>query len=251
MRVFLKNFIWFAILISLVSFLIHKNLKSSSEKFRINTVDQLFVSPNREKVGFVIFEDIFDEEIPEDRQVLIYVGDRKENKFREVYYGSFRTSGWEWFSDDEILVPSSCGTECQVIYLIDVNTGEKNELQYGVDYTWSSNKEYVFAYNYTWRYGLTVGDKQKNILLTLERDSNSDTVDSWDLIVQTQAVWSLDSTKLAVVIKKEGQQKMELLVFENKIGKFEQVYQKDIGGYSENDRLVWNGKGLWYGKLRL
>jgi len=48
-----------------------------------------------------------------------------------------------------------------------------------------------------------------------------------DLESKTQAVWSTDSTKIALFIKKEKEDKMELLVFDTEKN-FEQIFQSDM-----------------------
>ena len=69
--------------------------------------------------------DISDESVPWDKQVVLHIGETASKKTKEVYRGSYKTSGWEWFSENEVLVSYGCGTECEVLYLINIVSGQK------------------------------------------------------------------------------------------------------------------------------
>lgn len=217
--------------------------------FNGNPIVQIFFSPSKEKIGFMEDRDIFDENIPEDEQKILYVGDAKKKDFKEIFHGSFRTSGWEWFSENEVLVHYNCGTECQALYLANVDSGKETALVYGVNYEWSPNKEFVLAYHYSWKYGITAGDKNGKVLLEITRGNTSDKDD--ELIQKTKAIWSPDSSRLALVIKKEYIYKMEVLVFDVK-NNFNQIYRQDMPDVDEynlrwsddSKRLILNEKEI-------
>jgi len=189
-----------------------------------NPVSNISFSPAKDKFGYVENFDIFNEMIPYDKQVVLHIVDIDTKKTKEVYSGSHRASGWEWFSENEVLIPYGCGTECQVLFLIDIVLNKQYQLQYGVGYEWSPNKEMVVAYHYSWKYGITVGDKYGNKLFTLGREWGSEYN---DLESKTRAIWSSDSSKIALYIKKEGKDKMELLIFDIEKN-FEQIFQSDV-----------------------
>jgi len=195
-----------------------------------NTISLLQFSPLKDKYAFT--ENLNNDEY--NRQVLIFTGDINSKETKEIYHGSFKTSGWEWFSNEEILVSAGCGTECQVLYLIDLKSGKQLELNYGVDYKWSADKTKVIALHYTAIPGFTVGDKLGNELFTLRREF-------WDdskLFNLLQAEWSKDGGKIALVIKKENEEKMELLVFDVQ-NDFNKIFQNDIE-ILDNIELSWS-----------
>ncbi len=175
--------------------------------------------------------------------------DKDGRNKKEIYRGDYHTSYFEWLNEDEVIVYYGCGTECMVGFVIDADTGQrKAELQYGVGYTWSPNKEYVYAYNYSGNYGLTIGDKKDNILLSIAREHGPQI--KFGLVSKTMAIWSLDSKRIALIIKKEKEEKMELLVYEKREKKFERILQKDIDVFDEKDELSWVSKNdLRYGGM--
>ena len=158
-----------------------------------------------------------------NKEVVLLIRDVNYGETKEVYNNNFGASNWEWFSENEVLVSYGCGTECRVLYLIDIDSGKQWTLQYGVGYEWSPNKEMVVAYHYSWKYGITIGDKYGNELFTLRRERGP-VVN--DLESKTQAIWSSDNTKMALYIKKEGENEMELLVFDIEKS-FKQIFQSD------------------------
>lgn len=153
---------------------------------------------------------------------------------KKIYTGSYHTSDWEWLNDDEVVVYYGCGTECIVGFVIDVETGtRKAQLQYGVGYEWSPNKKYVLAYNYSGKYGITIGDKNEEVFLSIKREPSD-----YDLIDETKAIWSPDSKKIALIIKKESVNEMEILVFET--DNFDMILQSDIE-FTEDAKFSWTG----------
>lgn len=129
----------------------------------------------------------------------------------------------EWLSDEEFVVYRGCGTECQVAYIFEPEKNYTRRFFYGVGYQWSPDKSYVLAYHYT-LCGITVGDKLGNELFTLRRDGNKIFP---KLAEKTKGAWSPDSKKLALIIKKEDKEKLELLIFDAK-NNFQIIYQKDL-----------------------
>jgi len=192
-------------------------------------ISHLEFSPANKKIGFFYRNDY-----PSvGRDISLVIMDISGRNIRNVYRKSHKTSYWEWMNDNEVLVYYGCGTECMVIFVINVNTGEeKAQLQYGVGHEWSPNREYVLAYNYSYRYGITVGDKKEKIFLSIKRKPSN-----YNLIYQTKAIWSSDSKQLALIIKKEEENQMELLVFDVE-NNFKQTFQKDID-FHENYDFAW------------
>ena len=195
-----------------------------------NTLSRLQFSPLKDKYGFT--ENLDNDE--HDKPILIFTGDMNSKETKEIYRGNFKTSGWEWFSNEEILVSAGCGTECEVLYLIDLESGEKIELNYGVNYKWSPDKTKVLALHYATIPGFTVGDKFGNELFTLEREF----LEYSKLFDLLQTEWSKDGEKIALVIKKDNEEKMELLVFDVQ-NDFNIIFQNDIE-ILDNIELSWN-----------
>ncbi|MEK7121095.1 MAG: hypothetical protein AAB857_00130 [Patescibacteria group bacterium] len=197
-----------------------------------NPISQMNFSPTEDRFGYLVNYDIYNTNIAYDRTTILYVEDIKTRKPEEVFHGSFRTSGWEWFSMDEILVSEGCGTECRVESLIDLKSGKKYTLQYGVGYTWSPDKKLVFAYNYSYKAGITVGDKYGNIKFQFHIGSPESEMANTPL-----AAWSPDSSKIALVTKIEGREEYELSIFSSR-KKFMKILQTNID-YAKEFELKW------------
>lgn len=203
-------------------------------------IDYLKFSPLNNKLGFFYESGNY---LSAGRDIALAIMDIGEKSIKKVYEGSFKTSYWEWLNNEEVVVYYGCGTECMVAFIIDVNSGErKSELQYGVGHEWSPNKKLVLAYNYSYRYGITVGDKIGNVFFSIKREP----VTYHDLIYKTKATWSPDSNKIAVIIKKENQDQLELFVFDVKEN-FKQLFQSDVDFFEDmefnwdnNEKLIYN-----------
>ncbi len=206
-------------------------------------------SPLGGKIGHFIFLNNQEKETDYNNYIALEITDKSGKNKKEIYRGDHHTSYFEWLNEDEVVVYYGCGTECMVGFVIDADTGQKkSELQYGVGYTWSPDKEYVFAYNYSGNYGLTVGDRKDNVLLSMAREHEPRI--KFGLISKTTAAWSPDSQKIALIIKKEKEEKMEMLVYKRGEKKFERIFQKDVSVYNEKDVLSWVGKNdLRYGEI--
>ena len=169
----------------------------------------------------------------ENHTALMIIDVNGQNK-KEIYRGSYHTSNWEWLNENEVVVYYGCGTECMVGFVTDTNSGQrKAELQYGVGYEWSPNRELVVAYHY-WNYGITVGDKKGKELLSIFRHTTS----YRDLSGKTKSIWAPDSSKLALIIKKENKNQMELLVFDV-TNNFKKILRRDVDNADEYN-LEWS-----------
>lgn len=202
--------------------------------YRNNPISNLVFSPSRDRFGYLVNYSIYDENIPYDKTTILRIEDADTRVSKQVYHGSFRTSGWEWFSDNEVLVSEGCGTECQAQFLINLEYGKQYTLQYGVGYQWSPNKKMVVAYNYSLRRGITVGDKFGKKLFRYVLTPRNDT----HFANTPQALWSPDSNKLAVAMEKETGEGFDLLVFGVKKN-FKKILRSDIGS-SDKFELAWS-----------
>lgn len=168
--------------------------------------------------------------------VILQKGDNTE----EIFKGDFHLSNLEWLNDRELVIYRSCGTECMTATIIDTDTKLQQDISLGVGYIWSPNKQYVVVYHYSYKYGISVanrGDQYGRRLLEIRRnhpDAGSGLAD------QTMVAWSPDSTKLAVVIRKENEEKLELLVYS--IGnQFSLLHQQNLEQTDISD-LNWEGE---------
>lgn len=218
------------------------NTLNSSNKRKLTSdacyKSHLKISPDNSRLGYFVSLNCLNKfflDYENHTSLYIISIDGKSNK--EIYKGNYHTSNWDWLNNEEVIVYYGCGTECMAGFVIDANTGEqKSQLQYGVNYTWSPDKKYALAYNYSGKYGITVGDKKGNILLSVRREPSD-----YDLIGETEAIWSPDSAKLAVIIKKEGTGDMELLIF--KAPDFGQIFQTDID-FTKDAEFAWEGNKM-------
>lgn len=208
----------------------------------------LSLSPNQRYLAY--FQDLSpNEEISNNdyywhNYTTIRLLDLASGEINEVYRGSFKVGEYEWLSERELSVSVGCGTECSYLEILDIKTLNKRQLMYGVGYTWSPNKRYVFAYQYTIQSGLIVGDRFGNKLFTLKRGYPK----TKERFSTHQAIWSPDSAKLALIINKDGQPELELLVFDAENG-FKIIAQKDLEG-KEFSELGWKDEESVFYKVR-
>lgn len=144
-----------------------------------------------------------------------------------VFKSDFRVSSFEWVNEEELAVYRDCGTECTIAYIVNIKTKKYRELPMGVGYTWSPNKKYVATYHYSYKYGITVFEKDDTygrIMFELRREHSPD---GSGLIDETKLVWSPDSAKLAMIIEKEGEEKLEMIVF-SVVDHFSMVSRADL-----------------------
>lgn len=159
-----------------------------------------------------------------------------------VFKGDFHLSSLEWLTDDELVVYRSCGTECITANLVNTKTAEKQAINLGVGYSWSPDKQYVLAYHYATNYGISVTsreDRFEKSLLQIRRiypSSRSILAD------QTRATWAPDSTKLALIIRKEREELLELLVFDV-LNNFRVLVQRDLAE-TEISSLAWSNNTI-------
>lgn len=176
----------------------------------------LEVAPDQRKLGY--FRHLYSKPIYQDEAsyyenyLALMIYDLITENEKEIYRGDYHTSYWKWLNNNEAVVYYNCGTECMIGFLIDAHTGaEKARLLYGVGYEWSPNKELVVAYHYSGGYGVTVGDKYGNVLFEFRRPLPS--VYS-KLATETEAIWSEDGKTLILTIKKENEEKLEIIKFD-------------------------------------
>jgi dipeptidyl aminopeptidase/acylaminoacyl peptidase len=179
----------------------------------------LKISPDGKKIGYLkhlFSKSIFSPESKEywENYFTLMSYDLQNKKEEEILKTDYHLFGWEWIFPDEIAICINCGTECQLLKIIDLKTKKETNLNFGVNYEWSPDKKYVLAYNFaSGFYGITIGDRFGNIVFTLKRklpDFPS------HLVEKTKANWSRDGKKLTLIIKKENEEKLEILVFDVK-----------------------------------
>lgn len=144
-----------------------------------------------------------------------------------VFKSDFRVSSFEWVNEEELAVYRDCGTECTIAYIVNIKTKKYRELPMGVGYTWSPNKKYVATYHYSYKYGITVferDDTYGRVMFELRREHSPD---GSGLIDETKMVWSPDSEKLAVIIEKEGEERLEIIIF-NIVDDFSILSRSDL-----------------------
>lgn len=128
----------------------------------------------------------------------------------------------EWLNDKEFALYKGCGTECETVYLFNINNFQR-KFYYGVEHRWSPNKQYVLAYHYAIQPGITVGDRLGNVLFAIRRSYSPDS----GAYSRHEASWSPDSLKLALIIQKEHGAGLELMVFDVE-HKFNLIKQRDL-----------------------
>jgi hypothetical protein len=200
--------------------------------YQNNPISDLIFSPSRNKFGYFVNYSVYDENISPDKEVVLRIENLNTRDSKQVYGGSFRTGGWEWFLNDEVLVEEGCGTECHVQILENLISGKEYILQYGVDYTWSPDKNWVFAYNYSYRTGITIGDKFGNIVYKYHILPPENETANTPL-----AVWSPDSSKLALIIKNSNDKEFELLIFDSH-NNFKEIFQSKVDN-AKKFELKW------------
>lgn len=187
----------------------------------------LKVAPDQKKIGY--YKHLYSKPIYQDKTsyyenyLALIVYDLITGEEKEVFKGDYHFGDWEWISPKEIILYRGCGTECVGFWRVDIENGEKNVVNYGVGYKWSPNKELVVAHHYSGGYGITVGDKYGNVLFEFRRPLPS--IYS-KLATETKAIWSDDGKTLSLTIKKENEEKLEVIKFDID-NDFKIVSQKD------------------------
>ncbi|MDO9399634.1 MAG: cell wall hydrolase [bacterium] len=220
------------------------NGKKQRVVYKNRGIDHLAISPTKKKVGFFYESGDYYEPCHKVALTVVNIQDKEAKK---IYESDCKISRWEWVGDDQAAVYKNCGTECQTLHLVDIDSEEENILQYGVDYNWSPDKKLVLAYHFSLRYGITVGNKIGDELLTIEREWFP--ADNNNMVYATKAIWSPNSTKLVVILKKEKEDKMELIVYNVK-DNFKKIYQADVF-YKDETKIYWsdNNRNIVYGDL--
>lgn len=189
----------------------------------------LEVAPDQRKLGY--FRHLYSKPIYQDEAsyyenylaLMIYNLDTGEEQ--EVFRGDYRFGNWEWLSSKEIILYRGCGTECVGFWRVDIETEEENVVNYGVGYQWSPDKELVVAHHYSGGYGITVGDKYGTIFFEFRRPLPP--VYS-RLADETKAIWAEDGKVLTLIIKKENEEKLEVIKFDVD-NNFKIISQEDWG----------------------
>jgi len=164
----------------------------------------------------------------------------EDGKQESVFQGDFHVSDLEWLNDREIVVYRSCGTECMVAYIVDTKTKHQQELALGVGYTWSPNKQYVAVYHFSYEYGISIANRGNKYGQTIFQLRRKHPPNGSSLTDETQVAWSPTSARLAVVIKKDNEEKLELIILDIQKD-FKNIYQQDLTNTSISG-LTWEGE---------
>lgn len=187
------------------------------------------IAPDQRKIGY--YKHLHSKPIYQDEAsyyenyLALMVYNLDTGKEQEVFRGDYRFGNWEWLSPVELVLYRGCGTECVGFWRVSIETGEKNVVNYGVGYQWSPNKELVVAYHFSGVYGITVGDKYGNTLFEFRKSLPS--VYS-KLTDETKAIWSEDGRALTLIMKKENEEKLEIIKFDVN-NNFKIISQEDRG----------------------
>lgn len=204
-------------------FYIKDNLKKKVTQ-NSHLITQFQFSPSKNQFGYLENSNVSDESVPWDKQVVLYIGETYNKKTKEVYHGSHKTSGWEWFSENEILIPYGCGTECEVLYLVDANSGFKETIQQGVGYEWSSDKNWLFAYRYSGKLGIIAFNRNQDKIYEYLKDPDH----RMKYYEEIKGEWAPSSNRLAMIKEKDNEDQLELIIVDfDKDGKV--LLQKNLG----------------------
>lgn len=187
----------------------HDRLRQYEQENKELKERSLLYSPSGLQIAYIEHKFIMNiSEIDNNDYVHLIVA-QGENK-RQVFSGNYQIGFFEWLSDDTIAVYKNCGTECMIAYRIELPTLQTHRFYFGSGYTWSPNGKYVFASLSVPQHVITVADAFGTSLFTLRREplviSNTS--------VPHKALWSPDSSKLAILIGKESKEKLELIIFD-------------------------------------
>ena len=211
----------------------HDRLQQHEQENRELKERSLLHSPNGLQIAYFEHKFIMDiSEIGNDDYVRLNVI-QGENK-KQVFSGNYQLGFFEWLSDDTIAVYKNCGTECMIAYRIDLPTLQTHRFYLGSGYTWSPNNKYVFASLSVPQHVITVADAFGNTLFTLRREPLAISNKS----VPHKALWSPDSSKLAILIGKENKEKLELMIFDAEKN-FSLLSRHDIDPSSFRD-FLWS-----------
>jgi len=194
----------------------------------------LLPSPNGRKLAFYHHKFISDLTEIDDKDYTSLVIEEK-GKRRTVFAGDHTLSFFEWLDDNEIAVYQDCGTECMMVYLVETQTGRAHRFFMGGGYSWAPNKKYVLAFHDVPRDGISVGDKFGKVLFSLMREGSNTS----GTVANLRAVWSPDSSKVALIIHKEGSPDLELIVLDV-ANRFKTTFRSNLTG-REFSKLSWRG----------
>jgi len=209
----------------------NKDLKERSLEF----------SPNKSKIAY--FQNKFTDDLKnlgDSDYVSVVIEENGQQK--TVFQENYHVSNLEWLNDREIVVYRSCGTECVIAYIVDTITKHQQQLALGVGYTWSPNKQYVAAYHFSYEYGISIANRGNKYGQTIFQLRRKHPPNGSGLTDETQVAWSPTSTKLAVVIKKDSEEKLELIVLDIQKD-FKNIYQQDLTNIDVSG-IVWKGENI-------
>ena len=212
-----------------------ENYRQRNEDLKERSLE---ISPNKRKSAY--FQNKFTEDsknIGDSDYVSVIV--EQEEKQETVFQEDYHLSSLEWLDDREIVVYRSCGTECMIAYIVDTETKKQQEITMGVGYTWSPNKQYVVAYHYSYKYGISVANRGDEYGQTVFQVRREHPPTGSGLTSKTQVAWAPDSTKLAIVIRKDNEEKLELIVIDIKKA-FKTYYHQDLAN-NDISGLAWEG----------
>lgn len=209
--------------------------KEQNEDFKKRSLE---FSPNKIKLAYFqnkLTEDIESLGDSDYVSVIVEQDGKQETVFQEDYHLSYL----EWLDDREIVVYRSCGTECLIAYIVDTETKKQQALTLGVGYLWSPNKQYVAALYYSYKYGISIADRGSEHGQTVFQMRRDHPPTGSRLGNKTQVAWSSDSAKLAIVIRKNNEEKLEMVVIDIQKD-FETKYQQDLIS-DDISGIAWEG----------
>lgn len=213
-----------------------REYKRDNESLKINTIKR---SPSGKNTAY--FQHKFAKDLKEmDDEDYAYIVVDQGIKAEPVFKSDFRLTDFEWLFDDELAVYRDCGTECVIAYVVNIDTKKYEQLPLGVGYTWSPDKYYVAAYRYSGRYGVSIGSRGNKYGRSLYEIIREPPPTGSALIVKTELKWSPDSSKFALVIRKNDEERLEMLVFGLRNNNFTLLSQRDLG-QNASDKFFWKG----------
>lgn len=213
-----------------------REYKRDNENLKISTIKR---SPNGKKSAY--FQHKFTRDLKEmSDEDYAYVVVDQGIKVEPVFKSDFRLSDFEWLFDEELAVYRDCGTECTIAYVVNVDTKKYEQLPMGVGYTWSPDKFYVASYRYSGRYGITIASRRGNYGRSIYEILREPPPTGSALISKTALKWSPDASKFALVIRKNDEEMLELIVFGLENDNFVLLSQHGIDQDSF-DEFFWKG----------
>lgn len=102
---------------------VYKNDSPKQVYFNDKQLQSLELSPSRKKVAFYYYSDE-----PEDHELSLRLLDLDNTSTREIFHTTFPSwdvrSGLHWLGNNHIIFLRNCGTSCQGLTLLNIQTGE-------------------------------------------------------------------------------------------------------------------------------